>query len=583
MSASRRARPGGGAAFLAPPRATFRRIDVLLLTGIFLVALGLRLFYVQQMRASPLFDHPVMDEQYHDEWAQAFAEGQTYIEGPYFRAPLYPWFLGTIYWLFGHDLFAARVVQALLGSLSCGLLFLIGRRIFGRTVGAIAGFTAASYWILIYFDGELLIPLLIVFLDLLLMWMLLEAGEKPRWWRFALAGAVVGLSALARPNILLFVPAIVTWLIWQHRSDWRSAIVRSLCLVAGCLLPIAPVTVRNYAVGGDLVLISSQGGVNFYIGNNPRSDGRTAIVPGTPGGWWEGYRASIALAEEAAGKSVRPSDVSRYYFREALSWIFSNPGDFVAHTWLKTRLFFSSWEISNNKGIYFWTERFGRVLLWLPLGFPVVAPLGLAGLVLCLRRGSSAFPLWGFVIVYSISVILFFCTARYRVPVLPPLILLASYFVVEVARYLKARKWELPLAGAMVLVLSALLVNTWPQGREKFRNDAFSYVRLGGIYARQGDLDRAVESYQSAIAEAPTMLMAHFQLATVLHRQGKLDEAIAEYRTALNCKPTLSSETARMVAEAHYYLAKALASKGRADEAERHVELARHFDPSVVK
>ena len=90
-------------------------------------------------------------------------------------------------------------------------------------------------------------------------------------------------------------------------------------MTLGCLLPIVPVTIRNQVVGDDLVLISSQAGVNFYIGNNPLSDGRTAIVPGTPGGWWEGYHATIERAERATGRDLKPSPVSRYYFGEAFA------------------------------------------------------------------------------------------------------------------------------------------------------------------------------------------------------------------------------------------------------------------------
>ena len=47
------------------------------------------------------------------------------------------------------------------------------------------------------------------------------------------------------------------------------------------LIFIIPVTVRNYVVDRDLVLISYKSGIAFYIGNNPLSDGMTAIVPGT--------------------------------------------------------------------------------------------------------------------------------------------------------------------------------------------------------------------------------------------------------------------------------------------------------------
>jgi predicted membrane-bound mannosyltransferase len=291
--------------------------DGVLFAAIVLSAFALRLTYVLQLRSSPLFDRPQMDERYHDQWAQAIATGETFVEGPYFRVPLYPAFLAAVYEVFGHDYLAPRIVQALLGALSCGLLFLIGRNVFGRAVGAVAGFAAASYWTLIYFDGELLIPSLIVFLDLLLIWSLLRAARAPAKLTYGLAGVVLGLSAIARPNILLFGPAVVIWLVVVRRRELKRGLLHVACVTSGCLLVILPVTIRNYVVGDDLVLIASQSGVNFYIGNNPRSDGHTAIVPGTPGDWWGSYYATIERAERALGRKLKASEVSRYYYGQA--------------------------------------------------------------------------------------------------------------------------------------------------------------------------------------------------------------------------------------------------------------------------
>ena len=288
--------------------------------------------------------------------------------------------------MFGHGYVVPRVVQAVIGALSCGLLFLIGRRLFGRAVAAVAGFAAAGYWILIYFDGELLIPTLIVFIDLLLIWLLLRAGRAPSIAVHATAGVVLGLSAIARPNVLLFAPAIVVWLLVTHRRRWKRALLGVICVTAGCLLVVLPVTVRNYVVGDDMVLIASQGGVNSYIGNNPESDGRTAIVPGTPGGWWEGYYATVERAENARGRELKPSEVSDYYYEQAWEFMRTQPREFFKLLGLKLTLFWSAWEIGNNKNIYFWVERFTPTLRWLPLGFGVVGPLGIVGLVLCWRR-----------------------------------------------------------------------------------------------------------------------------------------------------------------------------------------------------
>lgn len=548
---------------------------------ILLVAIALRVVFILQMRAGPLFEAPIMDELYHDEWARTIANGETYIDGPYFRAPLYPAFLATIHTLFGHGFLAPRLIQAVLGAFSCVLLFVIGRRVFDRTIGAVAAFIAASYWVLIYFDGELLIPSLIVLLDLLLIWLLLLGAQRPRGATFALAGIVLGFSALARPNILLFVPAIVVWLLVRHWQRRGRAIGYAACVTLGCLLPIVPVTIRNHVVGDDLVLISSQAGVNFYIGNNPLSDGRTAIVPGTPGGWWEGYHATIERAERATGRDLKPSQVSRYYFGEAFEWIAAQPGDFLALTWLKARLFWTSWEISNNKGIYFWSERFAPILSLLPLGFAVVGPLGLLGLVMCVRRRSDTFPLWGFVLVYTASVVLFFCTSRYRVPVLPPLILLAAFAVAELIRDARRRNLRTLTIHGSILLIGALFVNLPPGGPEYFRNDAFSYVRLGGIYSRQGKLELAENSYRSALDEVPSLLIAHYKLANTLYRQERLDEAIDHYRHALASPPKLSVETKQMIAKVHFNLARTLERAGTPEQAAPHYQAAYRLDPTL--
>ena len=105
--------------------------DCAIFAAIVLFAFVLRHTYILQLRASPLFENPQMDELYHDQWAQAIAAGDTFVEGPYFRAPLYPAFLGVLYRVFGHGYLVPRVSQVILGSLSCGLLFLLGRKAFG--------------------------------------------------------------------------------------------------------------------------------------------------------------------------------------------------------------------------------------------------------------------------------------------------------------------------------------------------------------------------------------------------------------------------------------------------------------------
>ena len=126
------------------------------MAAIFLWALLLRLIYVRQISSNPFFSRPVMDPGYHDEWARAIASGDWIGKEAFFRAPLYPYFLGVIYRLFGPDYLTPRIIQAVLGSISCVLLYLITRRLFGERAALLAGAAAGAYGMLIYFDAELL-------------------------------------------------------------------------------------------------------------------------------------------------------------------------------------------------------------------------------------------------------------------------------------------------------------------------------------------------------------------------------------------------------------------------------------------
>jgi hypothetical protein len=90
------------------------------------------------------------------------------------------------------------------------------------------------------------------------------------------------LAAIATPNILLAVPPAAAWIMWRGDpavpGRWRRT--ASALFLGGVCLPVAAVALRNLAVSGEPVLISSNGGINFYIGNNPDYDVTVRIRPG---------------------------------------------------------------------------------------------------------------------------------------------------------------------------------------------------------------------------------------------------------------------------------------------------------------
>ncbi len=526
-----------------------RKLPAWLLPGlIFLLAFALRLIYlVQQSRNNPIFSTPILDAQMHDEWARRIAAGDVIGTEVFFRAPLYYYFLGLVYFVFGHHIFTALLVQSVIGSLSAVLVYFLARKIFPPPAAAIAGLLAAGYWIFIYFDNELLISVLIVFLDLALMISLLRAEERPSRSRWFLAGALLGLSAVARPNVLLFAPFVPFWLFLVRRGEWAAKKIAwfSVLFAAGAAAAIAPVTLRNYLVGRDFVPIASQGGVNFYLGNNPDSDGVTAIVPGTRGDWKGGYYDTRRIAEEARGRKLKPSEVSDYWTEQAFRFIRERPGGYLKLLARKFYLFWQARELVNDKSIYFFRRYSGLMKLPLP-GFGLVAPLGLVGMILAHRRHWRKTSLAVFfVFAYMTSFVLFFVNARYRVPVIPFLIVFAAYALVWFYERFRRREFR-PLAKALAVLLALGVFvysgdyTVFPVRRGfVFPEFAQAHHILARAYERRGRLEEAEKECREALRLGPELPEVHACRGDVFRKNKKYGDAEKEYLRALEMNPLL--------------------------------------------
>src|SRR5688572_30164159 len=122
---------------------------------IFLVAFAVRLLHIWQLRSTPFFDTLLGDANGYDKWAVRLAAGDWIGSDVFYQAPLYPYFLGVVYAVFGRDLLVVRIVQAAIGSASCVLLALACARLFSKRVGLIAGLALALWAPAIFFDSLL--------------------------------------------------------------------------------------------------------------------------------------------------------------------------------------------------------------------------------------------------------------------------------------------------------------------------------------------------------------------------------------------------------------------------------------------
>ena len=75
---------------------------------VFLIALVIRALYLLEMQGSTLFSVLMGDAARYDAWARQIADGAWVGREVFYQAPFYPYFLATVYKIFGHELGVAR-------------------------------------------------------------------------------------------------------------------------------------------------------------------------------------------------------------------------------------------------------------------------------------------------------------------------------------------------------------------------------------------------------------------------------------------------------------------------------------------
>jgi len=549
-------------------------------------ALLYRALYFIQIRGNPYFDAPIMDEGYHDLWAREIAHGDWTARIPFYRAPLYPFLLGLAYRLLGSDpppFGVIRGLQLALGALTPLLVLALGRRLVPHrpAVAWIAAVLTAADGMLLYFESDLLLESLLAPLAAASLLLFLRAGQTGSPGRWALAGIALGLFGITRPNILAFAPvAFVAALGWvgETFSLRRFRLGAAAALAAGILAPCLPVAALNRFVGHDRTLLAWQGGVNFFLGNNPEANGWSATAPSVLGiDWWGGYHDTIRVAEEARGRALRPAEISDYWFERGLAFWREQPGRALALVAKKAVYFASGVEFSNNRDIRRFLEEFapaGRPgLLW---GY-LVTPFALAGAVRLWRRRRPAprlLVLW--VAVYAATVLAFFVTARYRTPLRPVLAIFAAYGAVVIASGLARRDRRAWLALAAIAFFGvATNVNPWI--REYAPSGAQFCQSVANVHQDKGRPLEALEWQKRALAIDPAYPEGNLNLGTLYMLLGRPAEAVAAFEQERRLDP----DDGRNLAS----LAQALGRLGRWDEAERTYRASEetgHRDPRML-
>ena len=240
---------------------------------IFTAALGVRWLTWQDLRFEAAKVQEFVAKDYQTQARAIQAEGVLALFDPgaesasinfMLHPPGYPLILAAAFGVFGDSETTIQTVSIVADALSCVLIFLIASELLSLGVAAFSGLLAAfapqfatnSIWLLP--DALAVVPILAA------VYCLIRALEKPIWWRFLLCGALVGASCLIRANALLLAPflAIVGALfLFKERR-----LIKAIILVAGAILVVAPLTIRNYVVFNHFIPISLGAGQTLIEG-----------------------------------------------------------------------------------------------------------------------------------------------------------------------------------------------------------------------------------------------------------------------------------------------------------------------------
>jgi 4-amino-4-deoxy-L-arabinose transferase-like glycosyltransferase len=194
----------------------------------------------------------------------------------------YPFILSKIYSLCSGSILTAKIIQMILGSLTCVLVWQIGRKIASNTVGLFAGIITSFYGPLIFFDGELLATGWAALFSAALILAFLKARETKKMIFCFAFGIIAGISVITRPTFLPFVfIAIFLYALMLRKENlsWNQSLQKTAVKLAGFILITAAVSVQSLATTGRFTFLPRSGPINLYVGNNQDTSKTLGIRP----------------------------------------------------------------------------------------------------------------------------------------------------------------------------------------------------------------------------------------------------------------------------------------------------------------
>lgn len=445
-----------------------------------LCALSVRGIYFYQFQENPYFDYvpKAWDQTVYHEGAKAFANGDLLAVAPdqlNLFSPLYQYFLGIVYWLFGVSLQVVWVTQILLGTASTLLIYAIANHYFKPIVSCIAALLFTFYGVNWVYEGTLYRETFITFLGLVSCFLLIRFAKTPGFFMMGLSAVSLSLLMQSRTNNLLLVLFALVYL-WKKvfcRKDRGRMFLAGYLLVF--ILTSIPLLVQVHEVHGKWSFYDQTGPENLLLGNTPDYPGR-------------GYQLTKTYKETLEKLPLEILPAMRFVIQTA--W--ERPFDFLQLYLRKTFYYFNNYEMPNTVNFYLFQE-FSPVLKWISISFAFIGSLGIMGFVLFRKQQKGWTLLHAYFLANFFMFLPFLVLSRYRLPIIPFLCMFSAYALWVAYQRIRKKNWTHVSILVICFLLLGLVEKTEPLPEGKVR--VMDYVNMGSAFLKNADPEDDLKSY----------------------------------------------------------------------------------------
>jgi 4-amino-4-deoxy-L-arabinose transferase-like glycosyltransferase len=384
------------------------------------------------------------------------------------RTPGYPAFLAIIYAVFGPLSEAAMIIQTLVSTLTVAIAYHLGRLWAGRRAGLIVALLMTVEVGSILYANQVMTETLfsLGFVGGIVLWSVMV--RKRQWQYGFLSGAVLGLTTLIRPILYYFGPVIAVVSLLSCRGPKTKRLLAALSVFLIFALAIAPWLARNHAIMGRAQLSTVQGiTLLFFNVRQLRAHQQGISIT----------EAQVQLAEELqqqAPEAILQDRVklSEYSQQKAIAEIRANLGDYALVHLKGSMVFF----FMPTSGVV------ARAMGWVRTGTGLQANFMTRGLLETLR----SFRDFRDQLQIGAGDLLFFGTAGYEMAYLLVLNAGAVWGAVEC---LRTRRWDLLLLTVSTIGYFALI--TGPVSYDaRYRIPVIPFLALLAAVAFSGFIGR---------------------------------------------------------------------------------------------